>query len=273
MRVRPDGGGLSPGARHGRLTVTGYQWHEKKYWRCVAKCDCGTIGVFFTHCIGKTTYSCGCLTRELQAVRAANAVKTKEINGYIAPASKRNKVCERCFCLYRGRTDHLSRFCSMKCRRPNGRRSHTCLQCENVFTDSRSFAKFCSVSCHDIHQTGPRRNLTCLQCENEFTASHDHGKWPSYCSRDCFLHDVRTDQWDTRAKMIYIGDRKAKGEHRLIIETAIGRPLEYAGEPVLHLNGNKRDNRLENLFLFPSYEAMGDAFQNGNMPSESNMFA
>ena len=271
VRVRKSGGGIHVGAKRGRLTVAGSQWHERKYWRCVAVCDCGNRGIFLTHSIGKTTYSCGCLHRELGPMRAAKALKTKEKNGYIAPAPKRNKVCERCFQLYRGRTDHPSRYCSFKCRHPNGKRTHRCEECGVVFSDSRSFAKFCSVECHNHNQTGPRPELVCMRCDALFFARSDHGRWPSYCSRECFLDDIRTDDWMLNPKDVCLGDGKRKREHRLIIERIIGRELEYCGEPVLHLNGNRRDNRIENMFLFPSYEAMGDAFNNGNMPTESNL--
>jgi transposase-like protein len=50
----------------------------------------------------------------------------------------------------------------------------------------------------------------------------------------------------------YIGERYVY-EHRLIFEEYLGRLLEF-DEVIHHLNGNKLDNRIENLFLMSRSE-------------------
>lgn len=52
---------------------------------------------------------------------------------------------------------------------------------------------------------------------------------------------------------VYIGPYRYKAEHRLIVEQDLGRELR-SDEIVHHLNGNKMDNRLDNLVVMTRSE-------------------
>jgi len=90
---------------------------------------------------------------------------------------------------------------------------------------------------------------TCVICGNHHNRKTPKGNWRFYCE-DC-KDDNGLEIGNKRKKAGYIlvwNGRKWQFEQRFIFEKHLGRKL-MKGEIIHHRNGNKADNRLENLQL------------------------
>jgi endogenous inhibitor of DNA gyrase (YacG/DUF329 family) len=158
-------------------------------------------------------------------------------------------------------------FCSKECQhrvgsKPRRKSDVVCQACGVVFyPGSGTKGMYCSVACHNIGQMKPPVDLNCQQCGKAFQVNPSRAG-RQFCSKEC----------EGRSKWKRVQDRTHNGrpvllnpqgyvkiweptleprrrwvlEHRYVVEQAIGRKLR-ADEHVHHVNGDKADNRLENL--------------------------
>jgi hypothetical protein len=111
--------------------------------------------------------------------------------------------------------------------------------------DRDTYAKgLCNTHCRRLLNTGdarPEDPIRIVTGEGSF----NHGYWRVAVPPD--------ERWLT-------GGEAHVGEHRLVVARHLGRPLK-ADEVVHHLNGDRTDNRLENLELWSISHPMGQRVQ------------
>ena len=152
-----------------------------------------------------------------------------------------------------------------------------CLTCKKEFTikfKSLMKRKFCSSECslRSMHKTNVKKRnvLECQFCRNYFTTDPHLEKERKYCSVVCTNKGLASKglrsgsnngHWKSGKSenegysRITFGRDSMKYEHRKIVENSLNRKLSSI-EIVHHINGDKKDNRIENLQVVSRAEHM-----------------
>jgi len=266
--------GVTVRNRKGRTKPPRYCSHSCRY----------PYGVLTATCIkcGKE-FRVGCRGRVATAKWCSLAC-----SGGVRRAERRTLECANCGKSFEGKADHgvWPKYCSRVCwAAVRGTKVVSeCNWCGSEFEaylTKGSARPFCSPKCANDSRI-KKCVFKCEQCGSGFERRLRFvNNPPRFCSNSCKYQwtvgehspSYRGGTWQNESGVhVWCDDaQKYRLEHRVIVESVIGRALVWSDEPIWHINGDMGDNRLENLFLFESYSDMQISIQNSNAPQVSNL--
>ena len=220
--------------------------------------------------------------------------KTKYCNLQCAGAARAtpDRSCETCGSIYHPRKP-TSKYCSLACcaAAKNTPDDRSCEVCGSIYHSYKPTSKYCSLACCLVfrRKTYYRR---CKRCNKPFPFEAKKKK-KRFCSPACAWESLRIHHpypgkagttkrgihyypdGGSRINNLYLRDgpvlgHKTRAVHRVMIDKYIGRPLTD-NECVVHLNGDRGDNRIDNYYVFPTISALNIAMKNGRFPNKSNV--
>lgn len=167
-----------------------------------------------------------------------------------------------------------NRFCSQQCAGKGRIELHPCPTCGKP---TKHVQEFCSRRCYQASLgRQPKQTYSCARCGKEFERYVSSVRNPErvYCSGECraagrvYVRGPEHPLWKPEGWRYvnadgYVVRGRADAtqlEHRLVMQRHLGRPLERH-ETVHHVNGDKADNRIENLQLRQGRHGKGHAFR------------
>lgn len=181
------------------------------------------------------------------------------------------RVCCSCGKEYFAHANKLnSKYCSRRCSgKANNRKpqiqARICPICSTEFQPKQSKIIYCSIQCKNESQR-IEKEFTCAYCGKVFYRKPSDARKNKtgnfFCDNDCRIkwwRGERHNWWKSGFhfrlgyKVVLQKHHKYKFEHRLIMEEHIGRKLSR-DEVIHHINGNRLDNRIENLVIMTNEE-------------------